>query len=50
MLTANQSARGKDLMSLWKLTAFDNVPADFDRMLGSILKSYPTPATLSQKN
>jgi ABC-type phosphate/phosphonate transport system substrate-binding protein len=43
MLTANQSARGRDLMGLLKLSAFENVPADLDQALGHILKVYPAP-------
>lgn len=42
MLRANQSERGRDVMSSFKITAFDNVPAEFDGWLGDILKEYPT--------
>jgi ABC-type phosphate/phosphonate transport system substrate-binding protein len=45
MITANQNARGKELMAMWKLTAFENVPADFQQSLDAILKAYPAPAT-----
>jgi len=47
MLTANQNARGKDLMSLWKLTAFENVTADFEQMVTNIVRAYPPPAALA---
>jgi ABC-type phosphate/phosphonate transport system substrate-binding protein len=41
MITANQTARGRDLMALWKLTAFEEIPADFPNMMAAILKAYP---------
>jgi ABC-type phosphate/phosphonate transport system substrate-binding protein len=43
MVSANQTERGRDLMNLWKLTAFEAVPADYGRELADILKSYPAP-------
>jgi ABC-type phosphate/phosphonate transport system substrate-binding protein len=48
MITANQNARGKELMAMWKLTAFENVPADYEQSLSSILKAYPAPANGGQ--
>jgi ABC-type phosphate/phosphonate transport system substrate-binding protein len=47
MLTANQNARGKDLMSFWKLTAFENVTADFEQMITDIVRAYPPPPALA---
>jgi ABC-type phosphate/phosphonate transport system substrate-binding protein len=44
MITANQSARGRDLLALWRLTAFEEVPADFPKTLAVLLKVYPPPA------
>jgi ABC-type phosphate/phosphonate transport system substrate-binding protein len=44
MITANQNARAKELMNMWSLTAFENIPEDFQRTLDAILKSYPAPA------
>jgi ABC-type phosphate/phosphonate transport system substrate-binding protein len=43
MITANQNERGRELMTLWKLTAFEAVPDDFEQVLAGILKTYPTP-------
>jgi ABC-type phosphate/phosphonate transport system substrate-binding protein len=43
MITANQSERGRELMTLWKLTAFEPIPADFAQSLANILKAYPAP-------
>jgi len=43
MIGANHSARGKELMALWKLTAFEKVPADLEQTLGNILRVYPPP-------
>jgi len=42
MLSANQSALGRQLMTLWKLTAFIDVPHDYEETLKGILKIYPT--------
>lgn len=44
MITANQNARGKELMAMWQLTAFENVPADFQQTVNAIRKAYPAPA------
>jgi ABC-type phosphate/phosphonate transport system substrate-binding protein len=43
MSTANQSALGRQLMTLWKLTAFEPVPADYEKILNDIVKAYPPP-------
>jgi ABC-type phosphate/phosphonate transport system substrate-binding protein len=43
MMNASQTKRGKELMGLWKLTSFENVPADFPQTLSNILKAYPPP-------
>ncbi len=43
MSTANQSALGRQLMTLWKLTAFEPVPADYEKTLADIAKAYPAP-------
>jgi len=41
--TAHETARGRELMAMWKLTAFENVPADFERELSEIMSIYPPP-------
>jgi ABC-type phosphate/phosphonate transport system substrate-binding protein len=43
MINANQTNRGRDLMAMWKLTAFEGIPADFQETLDAILKAYPAP-------
>jgi ABC-type phosphate/phosphonate transport system substrate-binding protein len=43
MINANQTSRGRDLMAMWKMTAFEGVPADFQQTLDAILKAYPAP-------
>src|SRR5262249_27901947 len=43
LITANQEALGRDLMSMWKLTAFEPVPEDYPQQLANILKAYPAP-------
>jgi len=44
LLRANRTATGRQLMTLWKLTAFEPVPDDYQASLDSILKTYPAPA------
>jgi ABC-type phosphate/phosphonate transport system substrate-binding protein len=44
MITANQNERGRELMTMWQLTAFEAIPADFDQTLANILKAYPGPS------
>ena len=41
MIGANQNARGRDLLSLWKLTAFEAIPKDFQQTLDNIRRAYP---------
>jgi ABC-type phosphate/phosphonate transport system substrate-binding protein len=43
MSTANQSPLGRQLMTLWKLTAFEPIPADYEKTLTEIVKAYPPP-------
>jgi ABC-type phosphate/phosphonate transport system substrate-binding protein len=43
MLNANKTALGRQMMTLWKLTAFEPVPADYEQTMANILKMYPTP-------
>ena len=43
MLNANRIERGRDVMSSFKITAFEAVPAEFETWLAEILKEYPTP-------
>jgi ABC-type phosphate/phosphonate transport system substrate-binding protein len=48
MMNANRTARGRWLMTLWKLTGFEPVPPDYDRTLTEIAKAYPAPLRSSQ--
>jgi ABC-type phosphate/phosphonate transport system substrate-binding protein len=41
LTSAHQSAGGLQLLSLWKLSRFDNVPADYHQSLDSIRRAYP---------
>jgi ABC-type phosphate/phosphonate transport system substrate-binding protein len=40
---AHQNVEGKQLMNLWKLTRFDNIPNDYQDTLNNIVKAYPPP-------
>ena len=41
MINANQNARGRDLLSLWKLTGFEAIPQDFQQTVDNIRRAYP---------
>jgi ABC-type phosphate/phosphonate transport system substrate-binding protein len=43
MINANKNERGRDLMTLWKLTGFEPVPADYAAKCDAIMKAYPSP-------
>jgi ABC-type phosphate/phosphonate transport system substrate-binding protein len=45
MITANQNERGRELMTMWQLTAFEDIPEDYDRTLVNIRKTYPAPTS-----
>lgn len=41
LLTANDSAEGKQILFNWKLTAFERVPRDYGKLVDDIAKVYP---------
>jgi ABC-type phosphate/phosphonate transport system substrate-binding protein len=43
MINANKGALGRQFMTLWRLTAFEPVPTDYEQTLADILKTYPVP-------
>jgi ABC-type phosphate/phosphonate transport system substrate-binding protein len=43
LMNANRTAFGRQVMTLWKLTGFEQVPSDYDQTLTEIVKTYPTP-------
>jgi ABC-type phosphate/phosphonate transport system substrate-binding protein len=51
LMNAKQTAMGRQFMMLWKLTAFEPVPANYEASLVSIAKAYPPvqPATATTK-
>ncbi len=42
LLKAHAGMRGRDLMNLWSIDAFESVPKDYAKSLESMLKEYPT--------
>jgi ABC-type phosphate/phosphonate transport system substrate-binding protein len=48
MLTANQNLRGRQLLTLWKITGFEPIPDDYEQALATIVKAYPPPAAASK--
>jgi ABC-type phosphate/phosphonate transport system substrate-binding protein len=45
---ANHTALGRRVMTLWRLTGFEQVPSDYDQTLTEIVKAYPTPLPSSK--
>jgi len=43
MIGANKRERSRELMTMWKLTAFEDPPADYARTLEGVAKAYPPP-------
>ena len=43
MISANQSPRGRDMMSIFKMTAFEPVPDDYNQQIAEIIRHYPAP-------
>jgi ABC-type phosphate/phosphonate transport system substrate-binding protein len=44
MLSAKDRQQARHMMQLCRITSFEEVPEDFDKMLESIAKAYPPPA------
>lgn len=44
MINANRSQRGREMMNIFKISAFEPVPADYEQTLADILRAYPAPA------
>jgi ABC-type phosphate/phosphonate transport system substrate-binding protein len=45
LLSAHKTERGREMMKVWALTGFVNIPADFPQVLAESLKAYPAPRT-----
>jgi ABC-type phosphate/phosphonate transport system substrate-binding protein len=43
MIHAHENAFARQLMTIWKLTSFEPVPADYPQTVARILKLYPAP-------
>jgi len=48
LLRAADSADGRQVLTMWKLTGFERVPRDYDQQLEDILKVYPPPRDRSR--
>jgi ABC-type phosphate/phosphonate transport system substrate-binding protein len=43
MIGARDNVRAKELMSLWRISSFENVPGDFPQLLAGVNRAYPPP-------
>ncbi len=41
LLTSDQTVEGRQTLNLWRLTAFQEVPKDYERQVEEIVKKYP---------
>jgi ABC-type phosphate/phosphonate transport system substrate-binding protein len=48
--TADRCSVGRQLLTLWMMTAFEDLPNDFDKMLGDISKAYPSAKFVGKYN
>lgn len=44
LMGASHSIMGRQMLTLWKLTAFEAIPEDYESTLTEIVKAYPPPA------
>jgi ABC-type phosphate/phosphonate transport system substrate-binding protein len=49
LIQAHQNKRGKELLTMCRITRFDEVPRDFENLLTEIMKAYPPPTALAKK-
>jgi ABC-type phosphate/phosphonate transport system substrate-binding protein len=47
MMAAGRQARGKQFLSLWKLTGFEKVPDDYKQLLARTFIAYPPPSPVA---
>jgi ABC-type phosphate/phosphonate transport system substrate-binding protein len=43
MINANKAPLGRQFMTLWKMSGFEAIPADYEQIMTEILKCYPAP-------
>jgi ABC-type phosphate/phosphonate transport system substrate-binding protein len=43
LLGAHERADGQQLMQLWKMTKFEEIPVDYHQLLSNIVQAYPPP-------
>jgi ABC-type phosphate/phosphonate transport system substrate-binding protein len=48
LLRAPDSADGRQVLTMWKLSGFERVPRDYEQQLEDILKVYPPPRDRSK--
>jgi ABC-type phosphate/phosphonate transport system substrate-binding protein len=48
LMTADRCAIGRQLLTLWLMTEFENLPDGFDQMLADISKAYPSAAFVAK--
>jgi len=43
LINSDKTILGRQMLTMWKLTGFEPIPADYDQTLGDILSAYPPP-------
>jgi len=49
LVNCQKTILGRQLLTMWKLTAFEPIPDDYDKTLTDIAKAYPPPAEESEE-
>jgi len=50
LLTAHHNPEGRQLLTMWKLTGFQEVPDDYEQRLAKIADAYPSPKNLEKRS
>jgi len=50
LLNAHHNPEGRQLLTMWKLTGFQEVPDDYQQSLAKIAEAYPSPKNLEKRS
>jgi ABC-type phosphate/phosphonate transport system substrate-binding protein len=50
LLNAHHNPEGRQLLTMWKLTGFQEVPDDYEQSLAKIAEAYPSPKNLEKRS
>jgi ABC-type phosphate/phosphonate transport system substrate-binding protein len=50
LLNAHHNPEGRQLLTMWKLTGFEEVPENYEQSLAKIAEAYPSPKNLEKRS